>query len=67
VAKKDWLRNIPVQHTTKSVKVNLGTLYVPKGKGPWALAGRPHNDEYELASELLLLFRRAKQEAAKGP
>jgi hypothetical protein len=46
--------------------VNLGTLYVPKGHGPWTLAGKPHNDEYELASELLLLFRRAKEEAAKG-
>jgi hypothetical protein len=67
MAKQDWLRNIPFQQTGKSVKVNLGTLYVPKGKGPWTLAGKPHNDEYELASELLLLFRRAKEEAGKAP
>jgi len=66
MAKQHWLRNMPLHQTAKSVKVNLGTLYVPKGKGPSTLAGKPHNDEYELASELLLLFRRAK-EAAKGP
>jgi hypothetical protein len=66
MAKQDWLRNLPLRQTAKSVTVNLGTLYVSKGKGPWTLAGKPHNDEYELASELLLLFRRAKEEATKG-
>jgi hypothetical protein len=60
----DWLQNIQLRHTDKSVAADLGTLYAPKEGGPWTLAGKPMNNEFELLAELVLLIARMKQEAA---